>query len=409
MNLPQKTQRAARGFTLIELLVAMTAGLFVAIGAFALAKQGSRFFQQEMRVANAQFAATLGFDRMRADIARAGFLGTPNIQTDPFRCGDTTTMPVGMKSLAAVRLTRATPTEAQDTQNGLAPDRITLTGSYGSAEAFPVRAVVVAASGYQVFLQANTGSVARTNNGGADGGSMAQVFQAGRAIRILDSTGHTEFGRIDGYAVNADGQMVVSVHDSPALNFRKGGGNCGIEGLGVGMQANVINFIRYEVRNVKKSNLARYAPLYDTATASGPGDSNRLELIRVELDTDGNEIDDTLELVAEYAVDLRFGLTVVPSFRTPNDPDITSFPVGDSRIYNYAFDVGSSTAAGPERIRAVRARLVVRSREADRTENVPAVTAGNIFRYAVAGDAGFARARTLTADIALPNLTGVTW
>ena len=86
-------RRAPRGFTLVELLVAITAGLFVAVAAFALAKQGSRFFQQEARVANAQFAATLGFDRLRADIARAGFLTTANVQRDPFHCGTTAGWP----------------------------------------------------------------------------------------------------------------------------------------------------------------------------------------------------------------------------------------------------------------------------------------------------------------------------
>jgi len=400
---------SSAGFTLIELLVAMTAGLFVAVGAFALAKQGTRFFQQEARVANAQFAATLGFDRLRTDIARAGFLTTANIRRDPFYCGDPTVLPVGMKSLAAVRLTAATPNEAQNAANGLAPDRITLTGSYGSAEAFPVRTVVAAATGYQVYLQSNTGAVARTNNGTTDGGgAIDQVFQAGRVLRILDSTGRTEFGRIDAYGLNADGQMVITLHDSPALAFRKGGGNCGIEGLGVGMQANVVNFIRYEIRNLRAANLARYAPLYDT-TATAPGDQSRLELIRVELDTDGNEIASSLELVAEYAVDLRFGLTVVPSYRTPTDPDIASYPIGDARNYNFAFDVGTNNGVGPERIRAVRARLVVRSREADRTENLPVTTPGTMFRYAMNGDGGFARARTITADIQLPNLTGVNW
>src|SRR5262245_4294750 len=113
--------RSPRGFTLIELMVAITAGLFVAIAAFALARQGSRFFQQEARIANAQFSATLGFDRLRADIARAGFLSSPNIQRDPFRCGSTAALP----SMAAVRIVAATPAAVQDTTNELAPDQIT--------------------------------------------------------------------------------------------------------------------------------------------------------------------------------------------------------------------------------------------------------------------------------------------
>jgi prepilin-type N-terminal cleavage/methylation domain-containing protein len=397
-----------RGFTLIELLVAMTAGLFVAIGAFALAKQGSRFFQQEARIANTQFAATLGFDRLRSDIARAGFLTTANVQRDPFHCGTSAGWPAGMVSLAALRLAKNTPSEAQDSFNGLAPDQITLAGSYVSAEAFPVRTVVFEDSKYQVYLQANTGALTRSNNGGPDGGSLAQIFKAGRMMRILDATGHHEFGWIDGYAVNAGGQMVVSLKANPTIAFRKDGGTCGVEGFGVGMQANVVDFIRYEVRDLKKANLAQFRPLYDE-NATAPGDETRLELVRVELDAEGKEMADSLELVAEYAVDLKFGLTVVPGFRTPADPDITVFPMGDSRNYDYAFNVAGSTLPGPERIRAVRARLVLRSREADRVENIPAPTPGNIFRYAMGADGGFARARTLTADIQLPNLAGITW
>jgi hypothetical protein len=88
--------------------------------------------------------------------------------------------------------------------------------------------------------------------------------------------------------------------------------------------------------------------------------------------------------------------------------------IGDTRIYDYAFDVAAKpTTPGPERIRAVRARLAVRSREGDRASSVPAPAGappGAMFRYSMGGDGGsYARARTLTADIQLPNLTSVAW
>src|SRR5262249_15441715 len=156
------TMKHSRAFTLIELLVAITAGLFVAIGAFALAKQGSTFFQQEARVANAQFSATLGFDRLRADIAPAGFLTTANIQYDPFFCG--TRNDPAIYTLAALQINEAQPASAQSTLNGLAPDQITLTGSYRSQETFPVR-MVTSDVGAVVYLQANTGAIARAQNG----------------------------------------------------------------------------------------------------------------------------------------------------------------------------------------------------------------------------------------------------
>jgi hypothetical protein len=61
----------------------------------------------------------------------------------------------------------------------------------------------------------------------------------------------------------------------------------------------------------------------------------------------------------------------------------------------------------------VRVRLAVRSREGDRQENIPAAAGGPIYRYALPGPSGipptYARVRTVTTDISLPNLTGVAW
>ena len=79
--------RRARGFTLVELMLALLAGLFVAMAAFVLSRNASRFFQHEARISSAQLAATLGMNRIAADLQRAGFLSTPNIQKDPARCG----------------------------------------------------------------------------------------------------------------------------------------------------------------------------------------------------------------------------------------------------------------------------------------------------------------------------------
>jgi prepilin-type N-terminal cleavage/methylation domain-containing protein len=413
-NEPVSHRADERGFTLVELMVAVTAGLFVAVASFALAKQGSKFFQQEARVANAQFSATLGFDRLRADIARAGFLTTANVQRDPFVCGNTVGWPAGMTGLAALRIIAATPVDGQDTANGLSPDQITMSGSYASPETFPVRTVLAENSRFQVYLQANTGAVARSD--GMDGGTMSQIFKAGRILRILDGTGRYEFGAIESYAINSAGQMVVNLKATPNIPFRRPGTACGVVGLGVGMQANVVNWIRYEIRDIQKAPPSAYKSLF-AANATAPGDASRRELVRVELDSDGAEMTDSLELVAEYAVDLKFGLTVISSFKTTAnvDPTLTQFPIGDARNYEYTYQVSSSSPVNekaPHRVRSVRARLAVRSREADRAANVPApATAppGTIFRYGLPGDGGFSRARALVADIHLPNLASVAW
>jgi len=49
--------------------------------------------------------------------------------------------------------------------------------------------------------------------------------------------GRYEFGAIESYGLNAGGQMVVNLKATPAIAFRRPGTACGVEGLGVGMQA----------------------------------------------------------------------------------------------------------------------------------------------------------------------------
>jgi Tfp pilus assembly protein PilW len=72
-----------RGFTLVELMVALSGGLFLSAVVFALSRDTTRFYQQETRVASATLAGLVGFERLKSDIQRAGYLSTPNIQTDP--------------------------------------------------------------------------------------------------------------------------------------------------------------------------------------------------------------------------------------------------------------------------------------------------------------------------------------
>ena len=135
------------------------------------------------------------------------------------------------------------------------------------------------------------------------------------------------------------------------------------------MQANVVNWIRYEIRDLQKNPPTAYKALF-AASATAPGDQTRRELVRVELDHDGKEMADSLELVAEYAVDLKFGLTVVSGFKTTAnlDPNIAQFPIGDAKNYEYTYEPSSTSPVNdkaPHRVRSVRARLgrsIARSR-----------------------------------------------
>ena len=79
----------------------------------------------------------------------------------------------------------------------------------------------------------------------------------------------------------------------------------------------------------------------------------------------------TTELVAEYAVDLGFSVTA----QLPAANNAVDVQPGDG---NFATIFPAAPAVGnPQRVRAVRARLSVRSREADREAAIP----GGLYRF----------------------------
>lgn len=408
------SRRSARGFTLIELLVAIVAGLFVSMAAFALSKQGSRFFHQETRVANAQFASIVGFERLRADIARAGYLSTPNLQTDPFHCISPTinSWPDGLRFLSALRIDQGAPVQARSAANSLNPDRILLTGSYTTDELFPVRAVQSGAgNGDRIYLNETFGPMQRLLQRagaatGADRLSVLQdVFASGRAIRILDQSGGVSFGIIQVAQFDGANPVVILKRETELPFITGGGSRCGIAGNETGAQLSVINWISYEL---------------DTLALDGvPGDETALQLVRRELDFASESADNPTSLgpaetVAELAVDLKFGITYLtgPGLN-PSANTMLTLGYGDEEIGNVAGAVTASSTSVPHRIRSVRARLSVRSREGDRLEDISPESGGGmvgapLFRYKLPNDT-YARVRTMGAEIQLPNFAEVSW
>ena len=123
-----RARKDARGFTLVELMMATAAGIMVSAAAFLLAKNASEVFQEETRITAAQLSASLGIQRIASDLGRAGFLVTPNVQTDPFVCNESATWPLLLTNLRAVRITQDGSVNdhpadlGQSQANGFSPD-----------------------------------------------------------------------------------------------------------------------------------------------------------------------------------------------------------------------------------------------------------------------------------------------
>lgn len=417
-----KHRRIRAGFTLVELMVALSGGLSVAIVVFALAKDGSRFYVRESRVADATLSALAGFERLRTDLSRISFLSSPNIRRDPRLCGDPVgdpTWPAGLKRLAGLGIDAPAPTNAALLANKLTPNSLLIAGNLSSTELFPIIGVQANGSGFRVDLQTNIGPLMRKDfihQSAALQTSMLQDFflpqgQAGRALRIVDPSGAVQYGTISG-VVNDTGPAVL-LSGNPALRLRGANSTiCGLHALSHGY-ANVVSFVRYQVRPVDLKAAPGYAPLY--STGGTPWDANRTDLVREELDVTGAQIPGTEEIVSEYAVDLELGITVAQTFNGLNVSQLTNFAPGDTKVKEWAGDIVNVATAQPQRVQALRVRLSVRSREPDRELGITGSAAGpvapGLYRFSLASDglSQFARVRTLQADITLHNQLGISW
>lgn len=443
-NVAKRLNRRAgqRGFTLAELLIAVIAGAIVFIGAFAFAKQATRNFQQEMRIAQAMFANQLAFRRMVSDVQRAGFLASPNIQRDyqvnHMVCvtPDNPMFPAGIKNMVGLRVERGV-----NNVNGILTDRLTITGSFSNNEPFPARSIDVQGAGYRIYLQPNSGAMQRAitqEQGSTAATSPATVpqaewdrlFPAGRVLRIVDQAGFQHFGIIQsaGYTNNApfiqlESTPSVYLQGAPPAGVVTNPSCTGVAGLGVGIMVNTINTMVYELaalRTFNENGSNPYATLYSPAASASipdptalPGENTRFELVRYETLPNGNRVAGTTELVSEYGVDLK-----VKSLMADNNAVVGSTltrvtPEANSDLFDQLTGLPSMGAASiarwnSERIRSLHIRLVVRSRDADRDQTLT-FTDGQVGRVAIPNTTLFARARTLQSEITLPNHTGVLW
>jgi hypothetical protein len=403
------------GFTLVELMVAMTGGLFLSIGVFALSRDASRFYQRESRVANATLAGVSGFERLSGDLARAGHLSTPNIASDPRVCNrPQAAWPEALRSLRALVVdSNATSTASTEVgAAGLTPKGLIISGALTTPEVLLTSSVSAPEGGaWQITLNLATPSAARLGLDPAPSANaknqlvLSSVFTSGgqgRIIRLRDH-GMDQYGVVK-TAVASPGEAILTLEGAPALlRLVKGGVQCGVHDLGEGMALSVIDLVRYDIRSMIDD--ANYEPLFKasglgTGGTSGalPYEAKRAELVRVELTPGGIEIPATREIVAEYAVDLQ-----VNAWGARNNLDRALVPIAAQIDQTYPLT---------QLLRGVHVRLSVRSREADREADISS-TGGSANLYRIPLGAGktapYARVRTFQSDIALRNLENSNW
>lgn len=423
----------SRGFTLVELLVAVTGGMFVAMTVFALAREGSRFYLRESRVAEATLGSVIGFDRLQNDIARAGFLSSPNVRTDPSVCGlaNLETLSAGaasgggknlLRQLASLQITQAEQSVLDNptlkrASPAIVPHTILLSGAYESVERFDTNATRLNPDGpgYIVRLQVERGALYRIGYRSMTTeqrkATLARLFPAGKVLRLFNNDyGTSQFATIARTDEDAISPLII-LDAQPSLIIT----NSGIARCNVRHQqsVNVVNFIQYALRKVKgNADYPQHQQLFE-GTQQPLGEDNRLELVREELYPNGSVVPGSSEVIAEYAVDLRFQTTCVQNPLLAN-PTLVADDSTNCVTLNVAGSTLNGASVRPQSVRSIRARLSVRSREPDRDANIDPTAehvAPGLYRIGLGADGTrpFARVRTQQADIFLASQATTTW
>jgi hypothetical protein len=450
----------------VELTVSLVAGLVVALAVAGLSREATRTFNEEVRISSAEASLRSAVDRLRADLQRAGYMSTANIQSDPMIAKApgqpnvvVTATNAGLQRLAGIRLfagsagQTATNGLTLSTVNNLAPAMIEIGGNLTTAEQFEVQTIQPAAVGActQIQLAATSPAIFRIlnpNDAGVNDANgdteMRNLFQpvpAGSSanqfiVRVVDDTGRSQFLLTCKNQAQVAGLFspltptVLSPYvlvDSAPLTAAQTQGIGGVVGNAAGRAwVNPVHVVRWEIVGQAPGNSgdpepAQAAVLAGTPLTPNTADPNKYDLMRSFVDAAGTVIAATSEIVAEYAVDLDFAFSVDTGDTTGTASAITTYAFGDANNATVAPDVSSKpptagpTAPDPQRIRSVRLRLVTRSPQPDRT--VPlAANAPFLYRYclnssncpptpaaAVGAAPQWARARTIVTEVSLPN------
>lgn len=460
--------KSDRGFTLIELIVSLVAGLIIAIAVVGLSKQATNTFHEEARAASAEMALRVGVERLRTDLERAAYMSTGNILADDLyrrTSGHGTHNPgatplfnvtsgahPGLLRMAGVHLymggsSAATPLST-DALNGLNPDAIELGGNYSSAEEYwggitSAPAGDGAACGTQVFsimmgspaawrLVANASPAAALTGAFHPGDPASPGFATAQYMaRVVDRQGHTQFlatcpgAGATFYLAGPPAAAYINIASDTIYQTSKTLPATPWLDSGFGsITINPVEIVRWDLRPVTTLPATFFPP------TAAPADPKEYVLARQMVDSNGFMDPSTLEVVAEYAVDLKFAFSVDPTpyaaLPAPGQYPGSTTPLlhlgfdttsphnnGDWAYDVSAFAYGASPTIGPQRIRSVRARVATRTALPDRSQNpAPAPDSGPgtsyLYRYCISppcltGSQTWARVRTAVTEVALGN------
>lgn len=451
----KRALRRSRGFTLVELMVSLVAGVLVSLAVIGLARSATNSFHEQARVAGTEAALRNAAERLRSDLTRAGFLSTPNIQLDPRVAVQGPGAPQPGKPLLAPGTT------IQDLQsirigvgvskaltqgpnnlanlNNLNPDDIIISGDFTTDAQYAGRLTMNGTTTGGMRIELDPAKTQDANLpqllgiAGTENTNVGKAFRPGAVnnyVRVVDSLMKYHFA-----VAGAAGYGACSPGPCAFIDLVPAGPACPPAGATGLLCSSVSNGFANEgqIATIAPVQRVRYFlskntdPRIDADPAlgepTGPT-SQKFNLYRQTLDTTGAPIPGPAEIIAEYAVDLKFGITVQdPSNNNAltivdvdNDvgPPLKGPPVAGPAANAVGVTHDASTvditngarfAPGPQNVKSVRFRLALRTPIADRRYTLASPGGSKyIYRYCVnAGCTNFARVRSITTEVAMTN------
>ncbi len=434
-------RRHRRGFTLVELMISLVMGLVVAMAAVGLAKTATTTFHEQARSSVTEMAVRTASERLRADLSRISYMSTGNIALDPKVAHRPGAAPVdvaryaAISSLRGVRITPNDPTTTSSvaTANGLSADSIDMVGNMATDDQYTgtiftggggtcnqiVRLDPLADAAVYALAAGDL-----TNTAGKYLAAAQVAFRptatANYLAQVTDAVGCNHYvpvcsvGMAVGPSANylligldaagqPDARAVIYANSGDGLSVAN---NCGSSELGQVTIAPLAH-VRWSLAANANTTLA----------ADGNASFN---LVRQRLDFSGNAVPGVSpEIIAEYAVDLKFGITYMNPTAAPYtyrtlvaDMDDTASAATINQVTGQTLYAAGT--AGPQHVRSVRYRLAVRTSLPDRDQNLPTGNAGYLARYCVDGSAAatcrkWSRVRTVVSEVSLQNQAGMSW
>jgi prepilin-type N-terminal cleavage/methylation domain-containing protein len=340
--------------------------------------------------------------------------------------------------------------------NNVSPDLIRIGGNMTSSDQFPVQLISQSAVSNctQILLSPTSPAMYRVlASGMAAPQTLHDIFQPVPSgdttqfiVRLVDDTGHSQYlatcpysgngstntggaagitgitgggggGGDAGSAINVQNAqpfLWVDTSKTTILTSKAAGTNGGVSGFAAGVAwVNPVQVVQWEITS-PTGTPGDPEPAQDESILAGTpltpttADPTKFDLMRTYIDALGNFLPDTSEIVAEYAVDLDFAFSVDTSTNSLL-PNVVTYgfedPTDNNPWAQNVFKAGVAAVQGPQRIRAVRARVVTRTAQADRNVNIPVTNYGAqefMYRYQIDAT-DYARARTIVTQVALPN------